>query len=133
MGEGPTVGAFRVVTVLHAAMAVAQPVAAGALLQASEAGLAVHQAVGGTLLLVAMIQVPAAVLAWRPGRLSPWPIAVAAGLVVAATAQVALGYVGVLAVHVPLGVAIVAAAVGLAWWAVRARRPVIAPGAPQTP
>lgn len=130
MGE-VLVAAFRVVAVLHAAMTVVQAVAAGALLQASEAGLVVHQAVGGTLLLVAMLQVPLAVLAWRPGRLSPWPIAVSGALVVAETAQVAIGYVGVLSVHVPLGVAIVATAVALAWWAVRAR-PVIAVGAPGT-
>lgn len=128
MGE-VLVAAFRVVAVLHAVMTVVQAFAAGALLQASDAGLVVHQAVGGTLLLVAMLQVPLAVLAWRPGRLSPWPIAVSGALVVAETAQVAIGYVGVLAVHVPLGVAIVATAVALAWWAVRVR-PVIAAGAP---
>ncbi|MDD7937425.1 hypothetical protein PHK61_03215 [Actinomycetospora lutea] len=130
MVEALAVGAFRVVAVLHAAMTVAQAFAAGALLQASAAGLVVHQAVGGTLLLVAMLQVPLAVLAWRPGRLSPWPIAVSAALVVAEVAQVAIGYTGVLAAHVPLGVAIVATAVALAWWAVRAR-PVIVPGAPR--
>lgn len=131
MVEVLAAGAFRAVAVLHALMTVAQAVAAGALLQASAAGLVVHQAVGGTLLLVAMLQVPLAVLAWRPGRLSPWPIAVSVALVTAEIAQVALGYVGVLAVHVPLGVAIVATAVALAAWAVRARA-VIAPGAPRT-
>lgn len=140
MGEGGVVRTlFRVVVVLHAAMALAQPVAAGAILQASTLGLAVHQAVGGVLLLVAFVQVPVAVLAWRPGRLPAWPVAVSVGLVVVETAQVALGATGVLAVHVPLGVAIVGAAVGLACWAVRARPvaratrgPVIVAGAPRT-
>lgn len=119
---GAVVGLFRVVTVLHAAMTVVQAIAAGAVLQASTAGLVVHQAVGGTLLLVATAQVPVAVLAWRPGRLPAWPIAVSAGLVVAEVGQVALGATGVLAVHVPLGVAIVGTAVGLALWTLRARR-----------
>ncbi|MHC1557602.1 hypothetical protein ACR9E3_01515 [Actinomycetospora sp. C-140] len=128
-GSAAAVGILRGVAVLHAAMALVQPVAAGALLQASTVGLTVHQAVGGSLLLVTLVQVVAAVLAWRPGHLPAWPIAVAAGLVVAETAQVALGATGVLAVHVPLGVAIVGTAVWFAWWAVRAR-PVIAPGAP---
>ncbi|WP_285648029.1 hypothetical protein [Actinomycetospora sp. NBRC 106375] len=50
-------------------------------------------------------------------------------LVVAETAQIALGYTGVLAVHVPLGVAIVGTAVWFAWWAVRARPPA----RPRTP
>lgn len=115
------VGLFRVVVVLHAAMTITQAVAAGGILQASALGLIVHQAVGGTLLLVAFVQVPLAVLAWRPGRLAAWPIAVSAVLVVAETAQVALGYTGVLAVHVPLGVAIVGTAVTLAVWAARVR------------
>jgi hypothetical protein len=132
MVERLSAGAFRSVAVLHAIMAVTQAFAAGALLQASTAGLVLHQAVGGTLLLVATLQVPLAVLAWRPGRLSPWLIAVSATLVVAETAQVALGYVGVLAVHVPLGVAIVGTAVALAWWAVRAR-PLVAAGPPGAP
>ena len=105
------VGLFRIVAVLHAAMTVVQ-------------------AVGGTLLLVATVQVPLAVLAWRPGRLPAWPIGVSAALVVAEVAQVALGATGVLAVHVPLGVAIVGTAVTLAVWVVRARpRSMIAPGA----
>ena len=119
---GAVVGLFRGVTVLHAVMTVVQAIAAGAVLQASTAGLVVHQAVGGTLLLLATAQVPVAVLAWRPGRLPAWPIAVSAGLAVAEIAQVALGATGVLAVHVPLGVAIVGTAVGLAVWALRARR-----------
>ena len=119
---GAVVGLFRVVTTVHAAMTVVQAIAAGALLQASTTGLVVHQAVGGTLLLVATAQVPVALLAWRPGRLPAWPIALSAGLVVAETAQVALGASGVLAFHVPLGVAIVGTAVGLAVWALRARR-----------
>ncbi|PVZ03649.1 hypothetical protein [Actinomycetospora cinnamomea] len=137
-GRGAAVGLFRAVTVLHAAMTVVQALAAGAVLQASLAGFLVHQAVGGTLLLVAVAQVAVAVLAWRPGRLPPWPIAIAAGLVVGEVAQVALGFTGVLAVHVPLGVAIVGTAVALAVWAVRARPgpregSVIAPAAPGTP
>ena len=124
------VGLFRIVAVLHAAMTVVQAVAAGGILQASTVGLIIHQAVGGTLLLVATVQVPLAVLAWRPGRLRAWPIGVSAALVVAEVAQVALGATGVLAVHVPLGVAIVGTAVTLAVWAVRARpRSMIAPGA----
>ncbi len=127
MADRLAVGLFRIVVVLHAAMTVVQAVAAGGILQASAVGLIVHQAVGGTLLLVAMIQVPLAVLAWRPGRLPAWPIAVSTALVVAETAQVALGYSGVLAVHVPLGVAIVGTAVTLAVWAVRARPRVAEP------
>ncbi|WP_433788119.1 hypothetical protein ACQPX6_15075 [Actinomycetospora sp. CA-101289] len=123
MGEraGATVVLFRGVTVLHAAMTVTQAVAAGAILQASTVGLIVHQAVGGTLLLVAFVQVAVAALAWRPGGLPAWPIGVSAGLVAAEVAQVAVGATGVLAVHIPLGVAIVGTAMCLAVWTLRAR------------
>ena len=82
MADRLAVGLFRIVVVLHAAMTVVQAVAAGGILQASTVGLIVHQAVGGTLLLVATVQVPLAVLAWRPGRLPAWPIGVSAALVV---------------------------------------------------
>jgi len=118
---GPAVVVFRVVTVLHAALTISQAVAAGGILQASTLGLVVHQAGAGLLWLVSLAQVPIAALAWRPGGLPVWPIGVSGGLVVGETAQVAVGATGVLAVHVPLGVAIVVAAVGLAAWALRAR------------
>jgi hypothetical protein len=118
---GLAVVVFRVATVLHAALAISQAVAAGGILQASTLGMIVHQAGAGLLWLVSLLQVPVAALAWRPGGLPAWPIGVSAGLVVAETAQVALGATGVLAVHVPLGVAIVLAAVCLAAWTVRAR------------
>ncbi len=128
MADHVAVGLFRGVAVLHAAMTVTQAVAAGAVLQASTVGLTVHQAVGGTLLLVAMLQVPVAVLAWRPGRLPAWPIVLSGALVVVEIAQVAFGGAGVLAVHVPLGVTIVGTTVSLAVWAVRARpAPVLDP------
>jgi len=124
---GAAVVVLRVVAVLHAALTVVQAIAAGAVLQASTAGLIVHQAGAAALWLVALAQVAAAVVAWRPGRLPAWPIAVSAGLAVAETAQVAVGATGVLAVHVPLGVAIVGTAVTLAAWALRAR-PRATPG-----
>jgi hypothetical protein len=130
---GPAVVVFRVVTVLHAALTISQAVAAGGILQASTLGLVVHQAGAGLLWLVSLAQVPIAALAWRPGGLPAWPIGVSAGLVVGETAQVAVGATGVLAVHVPLGVAIVVAAVGLAAWALRARPRHAARTGPRAP
>jgi hypothetical protein len=130
---GPAVVAFRVVAVLHAALTISQAVAAGGILQASTVGLIVHQAGAGLLWLVSLVQVPVAALAWRRGRLPAWPIGVSAGLVVGETAQVAVGATGVLAVHVPLGVAIVVVALGLAVWALRARPRHAARTGPRAP
>ena len=137
MADRLAVGLFRIVVVLHAAMTVVQAVAAGGILQASTVGLIVHQAVGGTLLLVAMVQVPLAVLAWRPGRLPAWPIGVSAALCSSPRPRRSRSALrGCSRSTSRSGVAIVGTAVTLAVWAVRAR-PVptlveIAPGAPAT-
>ncbi|MET9344662.1 hypothetical protein [Nonomuraea sp. NPDC003804] len=51
-----------------------------------------------------LLYVLAAVLAWRPGGGTPRPILYAAGFLVLASAQVALGIAGMTSLHVPLGV-----------------------------
>lgn len=116
------VALFRVVLWAHALLVVVQPVAAGAMLQASTVGRAVHGGVAGVLLLVAMVQIPVAVLAWRPGRWPPWPAAVSVLLFAVETTQHTLGFAGELAIHVPLGIAIVVTVVGMALWSLRSRR-----------
>ena len=98
---------FRVWAVLHAVLVLAQVGLAGALLDAALGALAWHGGIGGSLILVATVQTVLAVPAVWPGRMPGWPVAVSAVLVVADTAQVAVGHLGLLAVHVPLGVAIV--------------------------
>ncbi|MEU6699585.1 hypothetical protein [Pseudonocardia sp. NPDC046786] len=105
---------FRVWAVLHAVLVLAQVGLAGALLDAALGALAWHGGIGGSLILVAMVQTVLAVPAAWPGRMPGWPVAVSAVLVVADTAQVAVGHLGLLAVHVPLGVAIVVTQVVLA-------------------
>lgn len=117
------VALFRAVLAVHAVLVVAQPVAAGAMLQASVAGRAVHQGVGGVLLLVAMVQIPLAVLAWWPGRWPAWPVALSVLLLVAETTQLTLGYAGSLGVHLPLGVAITLTVLALTAWSLSSWRP----------
>jgi hypothetical protein len=60
-----------------------------------------------------------------PGGGRPWPLAALLTLWWAAAIQLGMGYARVLAVHVPLGVTVVGAAVALAvWsWTPAARRP----------
>lgn len=105
---------FRVWAVLHAVLVLAQVGLAGALLDAALGALAWHGGIGGSLILAATVQTVLAVPAAWPGRMPGWPVAVSAVLVVADTAQVAVGHLGLLAVHVPLGVAIVVTQVVLA-------------------
>lgn len=111
---------FRVWAVFHGVLVLAQVGFAGSLLDALDHALAWHGGVGGSLILVAMIQTVLAVPAAWPGGLPGWPAAASAALVVADIAQVALGHGGVLSVHVPLGIVIVVVQLVVA---VRALRP----------
>ncbi|WP_156819612.1 hypothetical protein [Pseudonocardia sp. HH130630-07] len=123
---------FRVWAVLHAGFALAQVGAAGALLDALDLALEVHGGIGDSLILLAMVQAVLAVPAAWPGRMPVWPLAVSVVLVVADTAQVAVGHAGLLSVHVPLGVLIVVAQVAVAVRAVLPARPAadqVAPAA----
>ncbi|BBG00144.1 hypothetical protein Pdca_13530 [Pseudonocardia autotrophica] len=105
---------FRVWAVLHGVLVLTQVGLAGALLDAALGALTWHGGIGGSLILVAAVQTVLAVPAAWPGRMPGWPVAVSAVLVVADTAQVAIGHLGLLAVHVPLGVAIVVVQVAVA-------------------
>ncbi|MER7394161.1 hypothetical protein ABT381_01420 [Streptomyces sp. NPDC000151] len=81
-------------------------------LQAVSAGLLLTWAYGETLHSVGarvmygatMLYVLAALLAWKPGGGSPWPVWHASGFLVLASAQVVLGIAHVPELHLPLGV-----------------------------
>lgn len=125
MGRPLAAAPFRVWAVFHGVLVLSQVGFAGALLDAVDTALDWHGGVGGSLILVALVQTVLAVPAAWPGGLPVWPLAVSAALVVADTAQVAMGHAGVLTLHVPLGVAIVVTQTAIA---VRALRPARLPG-----
>lgn len=131
--RGAWTAPFRVWAVLHGLLVLAQVGFAGALLDAVDDALAWHGGVGGSLILVAMIQAVLAVPAVWPGGLPAWPLVVSAVLVVADTVQVVVGHGGHLTVHVPLGIVIVAAQLAVTARAVRpvrSRRGVPGPASP---
>ncbi len=82
------------------------PVTAGLLLTTTPNGHVLHSASAYTVWVVAVVQVVAAVLAWRPGGGSPRSVLYAVVFLVLVTAQVVLGIAHVTTVHVPLGVAL---------------------------
>jgi hypothetical protein len=101
------VRAMRVVLWLLAVAVFAQPVFAGLFLDGHDAWRDWHATNGMIVLpLLALVQVVLAVLWWRPGHGPGWPAVASVGLLVAIQIQSVLGMNGLLAIHVPLGVAI---------------------------
>jgi len=100
----------------------AQPLLIGLFLGGDFDRLAAHALVGGMTVGLTFLLFLAAVLAWRPGGLPGWVVAVAGAMTVGAVVQIAAGYERNLGVHVPLGVALAGAGVALAvraWWPTR--------------
>jgi hypothetical protein len=125
-----TLWLLRIALTVYALAAIAQPVIAGRYLSGDFDALVVHAANAGLLMLTTIGAFGAAVLYWAAGRGAGWPALTLAAMFVAVIAQTALGALRVLAIHIPLGVAIVALAVGLAVWsfssaALRTRSPRI--------
>lgn len=125
-----TIWPLRLTLLLHAAMAVAQPVLAGSYLAGSYDRLAAHGLNGSLLVLATMFWGIAALVhvAASRGR-SWWLLVLVVAVFMAEGIQIGAGHTRNLALHIPLGVLIVLTAVLLAgWsftpWATRTARPV---------
>lgn len=121
-----TLWLLRMTLLLHAVLVAAQPILAGYFLSGEVDAMDWHGPIGGSLFLIALIQLVAAILYWRPGRGRFWPALVTAGLIVAELTQVVFGYAQNFSVHVPLGTAIVITVLWMTVWSFRssARRKV---------
>ncbi|GAA1433289.1 hypothetical protein GCM10009616_24920 [Microlunatus lacustris] len=120
---GVLLGLFRVLALLHAVLALAQPVSIGLYLDGRYGLLQVHQAAAGLLVLAALtLGVVALGYVLGGGRL--WALG-CVPLFLAEGIQTGMGYSRSLSVHVPLGVAVVALAVVVAVlaWTPAAGRP----------
>ncbi|WNM31037.1 hypothetical protein RKE30_11750 [Streptomyces sp. Li-HN-5-11] len=114
---------FRVLVTGEAVLAAGQAVLAGSFLSGHYGALDLHALNATATGLTAVAQTVAAVLLWRPGGGPAWPAVTSALLFGAEAGQIAMGYGRVLAVHVPLGVALIACTLLML---VRAWRPVAA-------
>ncbi len=106
---------LRFVATAHLVLVLAQPVLAGLFLTGNVDAIAVHSAIGSALAAVAIVLI-ATTLIYVVRRGSLWVLPAAVVLFFAVGLQIGMGYSRVLQIHIPLGVAIVMAAVAFAVW-----------------
>lgn len=107
---------LRLLLTGHLVAVLAQPVLAGRYLTGDVDAITVHGLLGSLLSLVAMALVAGALAYVLFGRGRLWVLPITVLLFLAEGFQIGMGYSRELAVHVPLGVAIVVVAVLLAAW-----------------
>ncbi len=111
-----TLVALRAVAVGHAAAVITQPVLAGLYLSGDFDVLGYHSGNAILVILLGLVQLVATLLYWAAGGGRGWPVSAALLLVVAEVAQAVFGFSRVLALHIPLGVAIVTGTVVFTGW-----------------
>ncbi|GAA4995990.1 hypothetical protein GCM10023317_25410 [Actinopolymorpha pittospori] len=132
MGPGWAHWPFRIVISVAALLLFDQAVFAGQFLSGTFGSLQTHRANATTAAFAVLAAGACAVLLRWPGRGPLWPCLACLGLFGLIALQIALGFARVLTIHIPLGVSIIALAVGLAIWAWR-YGPSRAPGAAVAP
>ncbi|MDD9375773.1 hypothetical protein M8Z33_03605 [Streptomyces sp. ZAF1911] len=116
------IAAVRALATLFAAGVIAQAALAGRFVTGDVNLLKVHGALGGALILVPMLSVPAALSLWWFGRGPLWYVAFPLGLFALTGAQIGAGHGRNLALHIPLGVSLFGLTVGQMIWAYGYRR-----------
>jgi hypothetical protein len=111
---------LRVTAGLHAVVICLEPVFAGIYLNGSPGGMRMHEPTGLAIVFLGFAQLLIATIWWRAG--GRWQAAAVSLLILAGeVVQVAMGYSRQLAIHIPLGIALVAGAVAAALWINRQR------------
>lgn len=115
------VRAIRIVASLGLFCALLQAALAGLFVTGDVGMLDMHAMNAGLVILLALVQVINTIVLWRRDRTLRWPVAVTGTLLVLAATQQVLGDARVIALHILLGTAIVAADAALVCWAVTLR------------
>jgi hypothetical protein len=129
-GRGPraTLRTVRIVAVLHSLCAIVQPMLAGVYLSGEVDAIDIHALNGHVVSGLGVIQLVAAIVfVWR-GRGRAWPLHASIAIVVAEQVQTGVGFEGLVAIHLPLGVSIVAMQILLTVWLCRAASRAARPG-----
>jgi len=112
--------ALRLVAGLHAVAICLQPVFAGLYLNGSGAAMRMHEPTGLALTFTGLLQLLIATIWWRNGGRLLAPV-VTLLITLGEVVQIAMGYSRQLAIHIPLGIALVGTAVAFALWTTRQR------------
>lgn len=107
---------LRTVLTVHLLLVLAQPVLAGLFLTGNVAAIGVHGAVGILIASFELVVIGVAAGYVLRGRGPVWVLPVAVALPVATGTQIHAGFARELALHIPLGVAVVSTSVLLAVW-----------------
>lgn len=99
---------FRTTATIYALAAVTEPFLAGLFLSGSFSALKAHQVTGQAIGALGILTLICAILLWRVGGGPVTAVRISGGLLVGVVLQIFLGQDHVLALHVPLGVALVA-------------------------
>jgi len=110
-----TLWLLRLTLTIHAVCVLAQPILAGRYLDGDYDAIGAHGLNGSVLPASGMVVGAAALAFWFAGG-AGWPLLAFAGLWLAEGLQIGMGYARILAIHLPLGVAIVVVALWLAAW-----------------
>lgn len=113
---------FAWIAALHALLVILQPILAGMSLQGAQAALDLHYDNGMLIMTVAVVQIVAALLWWKPGKGPSRAVGMSAFLLVLEIVQFLLGDAGQLAIHLPLGIITLLGAAMVAAMGFRSRR-----------
>lgn len=108
---------LRITTTACAILTFAQAALAGSFLSGHYGALTTHELTGLILAGGGWLLPVTAIVVWRPGRWTVWPLLAAIVAYAAILVQLILGFTRTLAVHIPLGVLLVVALAFLCWWA----------------
>lgn len=129
----PARWALRTVITVQTLDLFVQATLAGRFLNGAYGSLRIHSTNGTLIGIIGIVQIVAALLYWRPAGGVGWPVLTSLVIFAAEGIQIAIGHSRIIAVHVPLGVTIVAAMALMAAWAWRPtfgqRRPAAGRGA----
>jgi hypothetical protein len=114
---------LRLVAATHATAICLQPILAGVYLNGSGGALRIHEPLGLALNFTGLFQLLVATIWWRSGGRLLAPV-LALLILLGEGFQVGMGYSRQLALHIPLGIALVAASVAFAFWTGRRRADV---------